>query len=168
MIYALVNGSGLVTNVIEWDGDTPYTPAPGLTAVQVPAGQGVGPGWTYTGGQFHAPPTPPPTPAQILQAALGAGCALQSRSTPYLDGTYAINGSAWTDMVNEAQYISAFGSFSDASAPPFEWPMPNGSAIAFQTTAQFMAVAQALGQYVTALKKWGGVGLQPAQPVVIA
>jgi len=56
MKYALVDADGLVVNAIVWDGQTEYTPADGLTLVKVPDGVGAGPGWTYDGINWIAPP----------------------------------------------------------------------------------------------------------------
>jgi hypothetical protein len=50
--YAIVN-SGIVTNLIVWDGVTPYNPGPGNILVEVPAGLNVDIGWTYDGTNFH-------------------------------------------------------------------------------------------------------------------
>lgn len=57
MRYAEVNADGLVTGVILWDGQTEYTPADGLTLVQVPDGQPCGPRWTFDGTDWIAPPS---------------------------------------------------------------------------------------------------------------
>jgi len=59
MRWALVDADGLVVNAIVWDGQTDYTPADGLTVVAIPDGVGVGPGWTYTGSEWIAPPPEP-------------------------------------------------------------------------------------------------------------
>lgn len=56
MRWALVDADGLVTGVIVWDGETEYTPADGLTLVNVPDGQPCGPGWTCDGTKLIAPP----------------------------------------------------------------------------------------------------------------
>lgn len=56
MRYALVNADGSVVNAIVWDGQADYTPADGLTAVAVPDGVGAGPGWTFDGTDWIAPP----------------------------------------------------------------------------------------------------------------
>jgi len=58
MRYALVDADGLVVNAMVWDGQTEYTPADGLTVVAIPEGVGAGPGWTYDGNIFTAPPEP--------------------------------------------------------------------------------------------------------------
>jgi len=56
MRYALINADGLVVNAIVWDGQTEYNAADGLTVVAVPDGVGAGPGWTYDGSDWIAPP----------------------------------------------------------------------------------------------------------------
>ena len=56
MRYALINADGLVVNAIVWDGQTEYNAADGLTVVAVPDGVGAGPGWTYDGTNWVAPP----------------------------------------------------------------------------------------------------------------
>jgi len=59
MRYALVNADGLVVNAIVWDGQTDYTPAEGLTVVAIHDGVRAGPGWTYDGTNWIAPPPEP-------------------------------------------------------------------------------------------------------------
>lgn len=59
MRYALVNAEGLVENAIVYDGEANYTPPDGLTLVEIPDGIGGGPGWTYDGTTWTAPPPPP-------------------------------------------------------------------------------------------------------------
>jgi hypothetical protein len=56
MKYALVDADGLVVNAIVWDGETEYNAPDGLTVVAVPDGQPCGPGWTYDGSDWIAPP----------------------------------------------------------------------------------------------------------------
>ena len=59
MRYALINADGLVVNAIVWDGQTEYTAPDGLTLIKVPDGVGAGPGWTYNGTDWIAPPPEP-------------------------------------------------------------------------------------------------------------
>jgi hypothetical protein len=56
MRWALVDADGSVTGVILWDGQTEYTAPDGLTLVKVPDGVRAGPGWTYDGTNWIAPP----------------------------------------------------------------------------------------------------------------
>ena len=58
--YAVIDGDGLVTNVIVWDGVSDYSPAEGLTLVPLPFTEdedGVrrytgGIGWDFVDGEF--------------------------------------------------------------------------------------------------------------------
>ncbi len=58
--YAYVE-NGVVTNVIVWDGVTPYNPGPTVTLVLLPADSPVTMGWLYDAGTntFSAPPDQP-------------------------------------------------------------------------------------------------------------
>jgi len=56
MRYALVDADGLVVNAIAWDGVTEFDPGEGITVVKIPDGVGAGPGWTYDGTNWTAPP----------------------------------------------------------------------------------------------------------------
>jgi len=78
--YAIVDGSGNVVNVVEWDGKSNWMPPAGTTAVADPAGAPIGS--TYAGGIFTppaqpAPVTPPPPPPAPITAAEVAAILLQ-------------------------------------------------------------------------------------------
>ena len=60
MTYAIIDSTGLVINVIEWDGKPPWHPPQGCTAVKLTDGAGIG--WTYANGRFTPPPEPPAPP----------------------------------------------------------------------------------------------------------
>lgn len=53
--YAVITDD-VVSNVIIWDGETPLEIG---VLVDLTDHPGVGIGWSYTGGQFAEPPTPP-------------------------------------------------------------------------------------------------------------
>ena len=53
MNYAIIDGTGLVVNVIEWDGVTPWLPPADHIALPLIEG---GIGWTFADGQFSPPP----------------------------------------------------------------------------------------------------------------
>lgn len=55
MQYAIIDGTGLVVNAIEWDGVTSWTPPAGHIAIPLIEG---GIGWTYANGTFTPPPEP--------------------------------------------------------------------------------------------------------------
>ncbi|CAB3720242.1 hypothetical protein LMG22037_04702 [Paraburkholderia phenoliruptrix] len=57
--YAIVE-NGVVSNVILWDGQTEWTPPPGSTVMKLADGIECGPGYTFDGTNFIAPPAPPP------------------------------------------------------------------------------------------------------------
>ncbi|HEY4112852.1 MAG TPA: hypothetical protein VGM17_02220 [Rhizomicrobium sp.] len=52
--YALLDAIGTVTNVVEWDGVTPYDPGAGLTIEVLPDGVWIG--WTKNAGGTWSPP----------------------------------------------------------------------------------------------------------------
>ena len=54
--YALIEtATSIVTNVIVWDGKTPWRPPDGFIAVAIPSDQGVCIGWSYIDGVFVPP-----------------------------------------------------------------------------------------------------------------
>lgn len=57
--YAIIE-NGVVVNVVLWDGQTQW--ADSQAAILLPAGSPVGPGYTYDGTNFTAPPPPPAYP----------------------------------------------------------------------------------------------------------
>lgn len=61
-IYAVVK-SGLVTNVIEWDGESEWTAPEGSQIVLIGANVEAGIGSSYDGSTFTAPAIPPSNPA---------------------------------------------------------------------------------------------------------
>jgi hypothetical protein len=53
--YAVIDSNGNVTNMVEWDGVTQWTPGTGFTAVPATANASIG--GTYSNGQFTLPST---------------------------------------------------------------------------------------------------------------
>jgi hypothetical protein len=64
MRYAVIE-NGVVVNVIEWDGETEWTPGDDYDVIDCPAS--VGPGWTYDGQTFTAPVSPA-QPVRVTKA----------------------------------------------------------------------------------------------------
>lgn len=68
--YAVVRvASGIVENIVIWDGSEISGWAPPDGCIAVPSEEGVCAGWSYVDDEFIAPPAPevpPPTPEQIL------------------------------------------------------------------------------------------------------
>ena len=53
-VYSLIDSTGLILNIIEWDGVSEYTAPAGLTLE--PNTPGTGPGWTKINSGWVAPP----------------------------------------------------------------------------------------------------------------
>lgn len=63
--YAVVNTySGMVENVVMWDGQTPYSPGEGFTVIELADDSRVQAGYHYVDGEFIAPPPPEPLPEE--------------------------------------------------------------------------------------------------------
>jgi len=57
--YAIVDGDGLVVNVILWDGDqNNWQPPEGTVANLLADDSPVSPGWTWIQGDEYSPPQP--------------------------------------------------------------------------------------------------------------
>ena len=54
-VYAIIDGNGNITNMVNWDGVSQWAPPAGLTPVQTDTASV---GWTYANGAFVAPPEP--------------------------------------------------------------------------------------------------------------
>ena len=63
MQYAIIR-DGIVENVAEWDGESPWTPPDGTT-LQSLEGSTAGPGWSFDGSAF-VPPEPVVSPPRPL------------------------------------------------------------------------------------------------------
>ena len=68
MRASLVDGSGLIVNVIVVDEGVEYVPPEGLTLVADPADMAE-PGGSWDGNAFHRPPPPPAPPEPVAPAA---------------------------------------------------------------------------------------------------
>lgn len=53
-MYAVIV-NGVVVNVVVWDGGSDWAPPSGTSVVALSESQGVGVGYTYSGGTFTAP-----------------------------------------------------------------------------------------------------------------
>lgn len=62
MKYAIIRG-GVVENVVEWDGESPWTPPDGTT-LELLGDSPAGPGWTFNGNTF-TPPVVIPSPIKL-------------------------------------------------------------------------------------------------------
>lgn len=70
--YAVVDGDGLVTNVVEWDGETEYDPGEGLELVEVEEDAIANPGVTIHNSRARKAETrwvnPDPEPSEVQEA----------------------------------------------------------------------------------------------------
>lgn len=154
--YAVVQNSSVI-NVILWDGKETYEPGTGNTLVAIPSGQNVSAGYSYASGVFTPPAVsapPAPTLAQQAAAAINAGLAITSTGTPALDGTYTVASGVpfgREDIGTEAQFVSTFSEFTNG-AQTLEWPMADGTFVAFPSTAAFLNFAKAAAQFYAAAK----------------
>ena len=60
MKYIILDADGLITNVIEWDGESEWSPPEGCTAIESEDGS---PGDSYIDGAVIPAPVPVPEPA---------------------------------------------------------------------------------------------------------
>ena len=105
------------------------------------------------------------------QNALVAGVAIESVGTSTLNSTYSITPQA-IGLVNAVvSSILATGNFPNGETS-YTYLDPNGSAVEFESTAAFQAIAAAIAKYVDAVTKYlisgGTVGSLPSTPVQIA
>ncbi len=153
--YALINASGAVENIVQWDGGPDWQPPTGTIAVQSDT---AAIGDTYANGIFTGPAVPAPTPltpAQQLAAdaalLLSGTVTVTSTSTPALDGSYSITAQDQQHIAAEVQSLMLNGTFADGTAS-VQWPDATGALHTFDA-AQFKAFATAVGGFVAACIK---------------
>jgi hypothetical protein len=124
-------------------------------------------GWVRAAdGSFAPPPPYVPTARERMDAAMAAGFSLSSTATPSLNATYDVAGQRWQQMLGEAPYITAFGSFS-GGVTKLDWPARSGEVV-FATTAEFLAVVRALADQLTLWQRFvDGKGEEPASEVTV-
>jgi hypothetical protein len=179
-VYARV-ANGVVAELFTMPANSPFTISQMFNAALVWADvTNVSPqpqvGWVATpwsnnkGYTFAAPPAPPaPTPAQQAQAALTAGLAVNSTSTPALNGTYAIDPTSQMKINSVALYVAVNQKFP-GGATSYPWLTMSGTASTFPSIAEFDAFATAVADYVAQLDMIiaTGAGTLPASSVTIA
>lgn len=142
MIYAIVE-SGLVSNLIEWDGEAPLGD---LKPVAVPAGQVVRIGDSYDGTAFAAPAA---TLAQVQAAAL-AGVAAADQAAIAAPVTYETKGGVskafQADPGSIANLQSMLLAFSASQTVPagFYWVAADNTQVPF-VYADLQGLAAAIG-----------------------
>ena len=100
--------------------------------------------------------------AQAL-AALGAGFAVLSTSTPAINGLYPVDPTAQLKLLATAFYVATNGRFP---AGQTSWIVPDmrGGVHAFPTTSLFLAFATAVADYVAVLMLIAD-GVTPGAPL---
>lgn len=68
MNYAVVDSSGLIVNVVVFNGIDAWTPPEGYTSVKIPKGSAAAIDWSYIDGEFLPPPEAAVESDQQLQA----------------------------------------------------------------------------------------------------
>lgn len=148
--YAVVDGSGNVVNIVEWDGSNNWSAPNGDTAVLVTGSQAAEVGGTYSNGNFSPATAPSVSPMQQAQAAALSGIAITSTATSSLNGTYPTDQATLNKLQEVALYIAVNGSFP-AGQTSMPWADASGQVHAFPTTAEFSAFAKAVADYVAAI-----------------
>jgi hypothetical protein len=131
-------------------------------------------GWSATNASgvwtFNGPAAPPaPTLAQQAATLIAGGITVTSTNTEALNGVYTIQAGlpfGQEDIATEAQFIAQFGEFTNGSTANLQWPLMSGTFVVFPTTAEFLAFAKAMGQFVAAVKL--AVGQSAALPSATA
>jgi hypothetical protein len=113
-MYALVDSTNTVVNLVEWDGKTPWSPPSGQTAVAVPAGKAVSHAWTYTNGAFVAPSAQAIPPGRAVPLPRRAAAALSGTNDALLRivEAVALGTGTWTSpdavaLVNHRRALRA-------------------------------------------------------------
>jgi hypothetical protein len=90
-----------------------------------------------------------------------AGLTITSAGTPSPNGIYTIqSGVAFgqEDIANEAQFIATYSEVTNGATTNLSWPLQNGTFVTFPTTAEFLAFAKAVAQFIAAVKLAVGQG----------
>lgn len=134
--YAIIE-AGIVANVVLWDGNAEnWQPPSGATAIAIPVGQVVNPGYTWNGAIFSAPPTPANTQTAVQQAA-AAWAAYQANARAALNvsdvtilrcyESGVVVPTTWTIYRRSLRAIMSATS-GDATQPmPAKPPYPSGT-----------------------------------------
>ena len=98
----------------------------------------------------------PPSAAFLAQAVytalLADGLSLTSTATPALNGVYAIDENAQSNIGVEAQFISTYAEFTNGATSGLLWQRLDGSWVTFPATSDFLAFAKVAGQMVAKAK----------------
>jgi hypothetical protein len=146
--------------VYAFEDNVVVTGATGAFVFTSPSGQTLGPYPTTL------VPYTPPVPTAVEIAAVAATKSAQigynkaitqgiivtsAANAAALNATYACDPQTCINMMAEAQFISAFGEFTNLGSTD-TWPDINMVPRTFPSTTEFMALTKAQAQYVAACK----------------
>lgn len=146
--YAIVSG-GIVTNTILWDGNAPLSLATGVTAVEIPDGVSVQPGYTYSAGNFSPPAAVAPTltqaqasqidlMAQSYQSAIAQNVTFTTASG--VTKAFQADPGSISNVQNMLAAYTAKGSVPTG----FYWVSADNTQVPF-TMADLQGLAKAMG-----------------------
>jgi hypothetical protein len=127
--YAIVE-SGVVVNIVIWDGVAEWSPNTVQIAVQIKDGDEVGIGYSFIDGEFVAPVIPAPTHEKLvaeaerkkLQILLTINEITQTWQTQLALGIITDEDKATLTLW--MKYAQAVQAIDVSSAPEIEWPDP--------------------------------------------
>jgi hypothetical protein len=154
MRHAVVR-DGVVENVVEWNGDSEWTPPEGATVVA--ATDSVGVGWSYDGETFSAP---------VVQLTLDERRAVKVSAATLEFGARIAAGVAYGGKVlqigdedranitgQSSRAIASLLTGSGVTWPSdFYWRMADNSALELPTAADMLALGQAAADRYAALR----------------
>lgn len=161
--YALINGSGIVENVVLWDGESGWQPPAGFTAVQSDAASV---GWSYGGGTFTAPAVT----VQLADAKTTQLAAIESAF--YFAASANVTdeaGNTWNGGFDSAQKIYGAAQLAQAGGTTSVTIFDAGNVGHELTIAEATAVAVTVGAaYQSAFAKYQGLKVKIAAATTMA
>ena len=130
-----------------------YAPAPAGTATLTVtpaqwAALNSGPFYVSNGALIAgSPPAVPPSPAQQATALISGGITITSTGTPALDGVYACDATAQSNLQAVQTYILTNGKFPGSSGT-YPWLDTNSTPHVFPSTTEFEAFASRVADFV--------------------
>ena len=126
MRYAIIDGIDVI-NVIDYD-EQPSNPPPGFEEPIIAVKSDVaGPGWTYVDGVFIAPPTPAPTPEELIALCKSTATGILSQTdwTAIPDVADPLKSNPY--LTNQAEFVSYRSTIRNYAVNPVVdpvWPTP--------------------------------------------
>lgn len=124
MRYAIIDGINVV-NVIDYD-TTPSNPPPGFEAPIIAVQSDTASiGWTYVDGVFIAPPTPAPTPEELIALCKSTAQAILSNTdwTAIPDVADPLKSNPY--LANQPEFVAYRSTIRNYAVNPVEnptWP----------------------------------------------